>query len=79
VTHPFAESQRPKQIWLGKRTDQWPVQCFEKESQAAHWATTGTIDERQRKLVWGPIEVPADTPLLRGKYIPEERVLEAWE
>lgn len=55
----------PEEMWFGKIDGQWPIHCWEGESQARVWVDDAKVDERRR--VWkakvvDPVEYKLVTP-----------------
>lgn len=63
----------PEVVWLGMTAGQWPIAAFGTEEQAAFWANQDDGEGRQR-YVWR-VEVPADAPVYKPRYVPAQHVL----
>ena len=54
-------------VYLGFTKGEWPIQAFAADgSHAAYWAA----QDPERRVLVGPIEIPDDAPVLRGRTVP---------
>lgn len=68
----FNDANIENGVMLGFTSGEWPIQAFSADgSHAASWAA----QDPGRRILIGPIKVPDDAPVLRGRVIPERPVL----
>lgn len=59
-------------VYLGFTNGQWPIHAFSAEhSHHLDWAAEDPVN----RVLIGPIQVPDDAPVLRGRKVPATSVL----
>lgn len=69
----LTDAQIDQGIYLGFTRGQWPIAAFSADgTHAAYWAA----QDPSNRVVIGPIQIPDDVPVLRGRSIPASTILE---